>query len=94
MGPIGPDEFFNKLTRRQRQICALVALALDSREIASVLRIGVPSVNKQIIEAKSILDLSDRTKLAVHIVRIPSLEKRLRATLPPEIFAKNKTVTP
>jgi DNA-binding CsgD family transcriptional regulator len=89
---VGPDEFFNKLTPRQRQICALVALGLDNDEIGTILKMHPQTANKQIFEIRDIVELT-RLKLVVYIIRQPKLEQKLRATLP-DVFAKDKPMTP
>jgi DNA-binding NarL/FixJ family response regulator len=54
-----------KLTRRQRQILGLVGLGLTNAEMADRLRLGRPTVKSHISSLLRVLDLRDRTQLAV-----------------------------
>jgi DNA-binding NarL/FixJ family response regulator len=54
-----------KLTPRQRQILGLVGLGLTNIEIADRLRLGRPTVKTHISSLLRVLDLRDRTQLAV-----------------------------
>jgi DNA-binding NarL/FixJ family response regulator len=54
-----------KLTPRQRQILGLVGLGLANAEIADQLRLGRPTVKTHVSSLLRVLDLRDRTQLAV-----------------------------
>lgn len=54
-----------KLTPRQRQILGLIGLGLTNIEIADRLRLGRPTVKTHISSLLRVLDLRDRTQLAV-----------------------------
>jgi DNA-binding NarL/FixJ family response regulator len=69
-----------KLTPRQRQILGLVGLGLTNIEIADRLRLGRPTVKTHISSLLRVLDLRDRTQLAVfactHGIRARDVEER------------------
>lgn len=72
-----------KLTPRQRQILGLVGLGLTNIEIADRLRLGRPTVKTHISSLLRVLDLRDRTQLAVfactHGIRAHDVEEERSA---------------
>jgi DNA-binding NarL/FixJ family response regulator len=68
-----------KLTPRQREILGLVGLGLTNIEIADRLRLGRPTVKTHISSLLRVLDLRDRTQLAVfactHGMTAPDVEE-------------------
>ncbi|MFC0041801.1 LuxR C-terminal-related transcriptional regulator [Actinomadura rayongensis] len=63
--PVAPDVGRVKLTPRQRQILGLVGLGLTNIEIADRLRLSRPTVKTHISSLLRVLELRDRTQLAV-----------------------------
>jgi DNA-binding NarL/FixJ family response regulator len=57
------------LTRREREILALVAEGLSNREIAERLVLSPETVKSHVAAILSKLDVSDRTQAAVYAVR-------------------------
>jgi DNA-binding NarL/FixJ family response regulator len=55
-----------KLTPRQRQILGLIGLGLTNVEIANRLQLGRPTVKTHISSLLRVLDMRDRTQLAVY----------------------------
>jgi DNA-binding NarL/FixJ family response regulator len=63
--PVAQDVGRVKLTPRQRQILGLVGLGLTNIEIADRLRLSRPTVKTHISSLLRVLELRDRTQLAV-----------------------------
>ncbi|MFD7061157.1 LuxR C-terminal-related transcriptional regulator [Streptomyces sp. NPDC059906] len=62
---VGPDDEV-KLTPRQRQILGLIGHGLANVEIADQLQLGRPTVKSHISSLLRVLNLRDRTQLAVY----------------------------
>ena len=72
---------FARLTKRLRQVAALVACGLRNAEIALQLKVREEAVHAALTRLHRILDKDTNLKLAVYIVRHPEIERMLRESL-------------
>jgi DNA-binding NarL/FixJ family response regulator len=61
------------LTPRQLEVATLTARGCSNREIASVLELSENTVKKHLKDVFAALDVSNRTELAVLLVRDPNV---------------------
>jgi DNA-binding NarL/FixJ family response regulator len=72
---------FALLTKRLRQVAALVACGFRSSEIALQLQIREEAVHAALTRIHRILGIDTNLRVAVYIVRHPDIERMLRESL-------------